>query len=69
MEQFEDVNIKMQKIEQVLEQSKRELERTKYENIENQSKVDKLEQSLKSAHAASEQSISDLKRLDQTKSD
>lgn len=35
MEQFEDVNIKIQKIEQVLEQSKRELERTKYENIEN----------------------------------
>jgi|LakMenEpi03Aug12_release.lakeMendotaPanAssembly.Ray.scaffolds.fasta_scaffold358850_2 hypothetical protein len=43
MEQFEDVNIKMQKIEQVLEQSKRELERTKYENIENQNKVEKLE--------------------------
>jgi len=54
MEQFEDVNIKMQKIEQVLEQSKRELERTKYENIENQSKADKLEQFLKSAHAENE---------------
>jgi hypothetical protein len=42
MEQFEDVNIKMQKIEQVLEQSKRELERTKYENIENQNKVEQM---------------------------